>query len=52
MALVALTGWGREANRRRSSDAAFDPHLVKPVAPDTLMEMLAELQKGKQPPPG
>lgn len=29
--LIALTGWGQEEDRRRSSDAGFDYHLVKPV---------------------
>ena len=29
--LVALTGWGQEADRRRSREAGFDHHLVKPV---------------------
>jgi PAS domain S-box-containing protein len=31
MLLVALTGWGQEADRMRSSDAGFNMHLVKPV---------------------
>src|SRR6202035_1696475 len=30
--LVALTGWGQEEDRRRSQEAGFDHHLVKPVA--------------------
>ena len=29
--LVALTGWGQEDDRRRSREAGFDAHLVKPV---------------------
>jgi CheY-like chemotaxis protein len=29
--LVALTGWGQEADRKRSRDAGFDYHLVKPA---------------------
>ncbi len=29
--LVAVTGWGSEADRRRSRDAGFDEHLTKPV---------------------
>jgi PAS domain S-box-containing protein len=29
--LVALTGWGQEEDRRRSSDAGFDEHIVKPI---------------------
>jgi PAS domain S-box-containing protein len=39
--LVAQTGWGQEADRRRSQDAGFDHHLVKPVAPESLTETLA-----------
>ena len=29
--IVAVTGWGQEADRRRSLEAGFDLHLVKPV---------------------
>jgi CheY-like chemotaxis protein len=29
--VVAVTGWGQEADRRRSDEAGFDFHLVKPV---------------------
>jgi len=29
--LVAVTGWGQEADRRRAREASFDHHLVKPV---------------------
>jgi signal transduction histidine kinase len=38
--LVALTGWGQDVDRRRSRDAGFDMHLVKPVDPATLCDML------------
>jgi PAS domain S-box-containing protein len=38
--LVALTGWGQEADRRRSSEAGFDRHLVKPVDPQSLRRLL------------
>jgi CheY-like chemotaxis protein len=38
--LVALTGWGQEVDRRRSREAGFDLHLVKPVDPATICEML------------
>jgi len=41
MALVALTGWGQEEDRRRSELAGFDAHLVKPVDPDALLGWLA-----------
>ena len=38
--LVALTGWGQEADRRRSREAGFDHHLVKPVDPEVLCRLL------------
>jgi signal transduction histidine kinase len=38
--LVALTGWGQEVDRRRSREAGFDMHLVKPVDPATICDML------------
>ena len=43
MVLVAVTGRGQEEDRRRSKEAGFDQHLVKPVAPSTVMELLATL---------
>ena len=39
--LVALTGWGQEEDRRESKEAGFDHHLVKPVAYEALMSLLA-----------
>lgn len=39
--MVALSGWGSREDRRRSSDAGFDEHLVKPVSPDDLRTFLA-----------
>jgi CheY-like chemotaxis protein len=38
--LVAITGWGNEDNRRRSREAGFDYHLVKPVDLRTLRQVL------------
>jgi signal transduction histidine kinase len=40
--LVALTGWGQEVDRRRSREAGFDMHLVKPVDPATICDMLVQ----------
>jgi CheY-like chemotaxis protein len=34
--LIALTGWGQEDDHRRSREAGFDHHLVKPVDPEAL----------------
>lgn len=39
--IIAVTGWGQEEDRRRSRDAGFDHHLVKPVDPMALMQFLA-----------
>lgn len=39
--LVAITGWGQEEDRRRTADAGFDYHLVKPVDPAMLQNLLA-----------
>jgi CheY-like chemotaxis protein len=39
--LVALTGFGREADRCRSLQAGFDGHSVKPAEPDALIPLLA-----------
>jgi CheY-like chemotaxis protein len=41
--LIALTGWRQEEDRRRSQEAGFNHHLVKPVDPDILEQMLASL---------
>ena len=43
MAIVALTGWGQQEDRKRSAAAGFDRHLVKPVEPAVLTKLLSEL---------
>lgn len=43
LVLVAQTGGGQESDRRRSREAGFDHHLVKPVAPEAIEEILASL---------
>ena len=42
--LVALTGYGQPADRERALSAGFDDHLVKPVDPDRLAELLQQLR--------
>jgi len=44
--VIALTGWGQEDDRRRSEEAGFNGHLVKPVDYDRLLELLGELTNG------
>lgn len=39
--LIAVTGWGSEEDRRRSSEAGFDFHLTKPVESSTVETLLA-----------
>jgi PAS domain S-box-containing protein len=43
MVLIALTGWGQDEDRRRSQEAGFDGHLVKPVDHTRLLTLLATL---------
>lgn len=42
--LVAMTGWGQEEDRRRSREAGFDIHMVKPLDLDRLSALLAGLE--------
>jgi two-component system CheB/CheR fusion protein len=41
--LVAVTGWGQEEDRRRSREAGFDEHVVKPVDRGVLEHLLERL---------
>ena len=41
MILVALTGWGQDEDRRRSLEAGFNFHKVKPMELAALEELLA-----------
>jgi signal transduction histidine kinase/CheY-like chemotaxis protein len=43
MVLIALTGWGQDEDRRKSQEAGFDFHLIKPVGLVALAKLLAEL---------
>ena len=40
--IIAVTGWGQEADREKSREAGFDVHLVKPVDPNELVRALGE----------
>jgi signal transduction histidine kinase/CheY-like chemotaxis protein len=48
-ALIALTGWGQEEDRKRSELAGFDHHLIKPVDVEALQGLLESLERGSAP---
>jgi len=41
LVLAAVNGYGQAADRRRTLEAGFDQHLVKPVDPQHLNDVLA-----------
>ncbi|WP_437624044.1 hypothetical protein [Sorangium sp. So ce1151] len=41
--LIALTGYGREDDRRRAQEAGFDMHFTKPIEPSSLESVLASI---------
>lgn len=47
MRIVALTGWGAEKDRARTTAAGFDSHLTKPVTPERLLHLIDDLMKSK-----
>lgn len=46
MLMVAVTGWGQEDDKRKSQEAGFDHHMVKPLDPNVLTDLLASLPTG------
>jgi CheY-like chemotaxis protein len=38
--MVATTGWGKDEDRRRSKEAGFDYHLVKPIDISAVEQLL------------
>ena len=42
--LAALTGWGQQEDRRRTAEAGFNHHFVKPPEPKVVESLLAGLQ--------
>jgi PAS domain S-box-containing protein len=47
MLIVAVTGWGQEEDKRKSAEAEFNGHMVKPVEPQALLKLLADLNGAK-----
>jgi len=44
--IIALTGWGQEEDRKKSGDAGFDHHLVKPVDLAVLEPLISKAMAG------
>jgi PAS domain S-box-containing protein len=42
--LIALTGWGSEAELRKTRESGFDFHMVKPVDANALLELLSHIE--------
>ena len=38
--IVALTGWGKDEDKRRAMEAGFDEHMTKPADPVRIRELL------------
>lgn len=49
--VVALTGWGLPEDRRRTQEAGFDHHLLKPCTPEALRAALGDIPAGTDDPP-
>jgi DNA-binding response OmpR family regulator len=47
MFLIAVTGWGQEEDRQRSSEVGLNVHMVKPVEPSALEKLLADLPQDR-----
>jgi two-component system, chemotaxis family, CheB/CheR fusion protein len=47
--LIAVTGWGQDADRRRAFDAGFDHHLTKPIAAETVESLIHSLSPLREP---
>jgi CheY-like chemotaxis protein/anti-sigma regulatory factor (Ser/Thr protein kinase) len=45
--LAALTGWGQKEDRRRTAEAGFDHHLIKPPEPKAIEDLLARLKPNR-----
>ena len=46
MTLIAVTGWGQDADRRRALAAGFDHHFTKPIEPDQLERLFSAAPHG------
>ncbi len=47
--LIALTGYGRNEDKRRALEAGFDAHLVKPIQPEKVRRLVIKLLASRRP---
>ena len=40
--IAAITGWGQDEDRRRTASSGFDAHLVKPVPPEAVLNLVEQ----------
>jgi CheY-like chemotaxis protein len=40
--LIAVTGWGQDADKARAAESGFDHHFTKPVEPTALSDLIAK----------
>jgi CheY-like chemotaxis protein len=45
--LIAVTGWGNEKDKLRSTAAGFNVHLVKPVDATTILDALDQMDQSR-----
>jgi CheY-like chemotaxis protein len=45
--LVAITGWGQDADRNQALAAGFDHHMTKPVDPVQLLRLIDDARAGE-----
>ncbi len=45
--IIALTGWGRDEDKRRATEAGFDQHLTKPVDPVVLRRLVEQVDAAR-----
>lgn len=43
LVILAFTGWGQDEDQRRTAEAGFDLHIVKPIAPQKLLALIDDL---------
>jgi CheY-like chemotaxis protein len=49
--IAAVTGWGQQADRRRSLEVGFNHHIVKPPEPKAVENVFRDVERRSSPPP-